>query len=118
MMTSSLWGSGGSFEVGSHRIFYIWVMVYHCAKFHAGLIKCTIVSDLPLTIILSSQAKGLAGGGGGWYMLLKLLFDNLTQFIIAACQDGSYVTASNLCILVERGQSFCRQVSFVKYHLK
>ena len=34
-------------------------------------------------------------------MLLKLLFDNLTQFIIAACQELQHVTASNLCILVE-----------------
>ena len=36
--------------MGSHRIFYILVMVYHYAKFHAGLIKCTIVSVLHLTI--------------------------------------------------------------------
>ena len=43
-------GDRDSFEVGSHRIFYIWVMVYHTAKFHAGLIKCIIVSVLHLTI--------------------------------------------------------------------
>ena len=39
--------------------------------------------------------------GGGLYMLLKLLFDYLTQFIIAACQEWQHVTASNLRILVE-----------------
>ena len=37
-------------------------------------------------IMLSSQAKDLVWGWG-WYMLLTLLFDNLMQFIIAACQE-------------------------------
>ena len=43
LMTSSLCGFGGSFEVGSHRMLNIWVKLYHCVKFHTGLlIMCTI----------------------------------------------------------------------------
>ena len=36
-------GFGGSFGVGSHPIFKIWVKVYHCAELHTGLTMYTIL---------------------------------------------------------------------------
>ena len=55
MIKSSLWGFGVVLEVGSHRIFDICVKVYCCAKFYAGLTMYTLMSVLPLIIVVGLE---------------------------------------------------------------